>query len=129
MGRRYATLAAFVVFALAALAASLIPAADAKVRASLKFAPSPPVAQRAIRVALRTDADLPNSESLTLVAVGPWKGDDGQAVRYLRLRPTGTLGYAATIRFPYAGWWRVQVTSASGAILIARRANVQRRTG
>jgi hypothetical protein len=129
MHRRCLLHAGFVVLAFAALDVSLIPAADAKVGARLRFAPSPPAAQRAVRVIVRTNVALSMSESLTLVAVGPWKGGYGQAVRYAHLRRTGKLAYAAAIRFPYPGRWRVQVTSASGAVLIARHADVRRKTG
>jgi hypothetical protein len=118
--------AAFAV--LAAAAAFLTPAAEAKFRASLALHPAQPVARHPVRLTMRTDIVLPRNETVTLVAVGPWRKRDGQGVRYVRLVRNGPRAFEARLRFPYAGRWRVQVMSASGANLIGRQVRVRPRT-
>ena len=120
MDRRYGAVAA-----VAALAALLIPVAEAKVRASLAFEPAPPVARHVVRVTMRTDTVLSTTETMTLIAVGPWRHEAGQGVRFVRLLRTGPRSYRARVRFPYAGRWRVQVMSGSGALLVGRQVSVR----
>jgi hypothetical protein len=126
MGRRSGAVAV-----VSALTALLIPAAEAKVGASLAFAPAPPVARSVVRATMRTDTVLSMTEGMTLTAVGPWRNEAGQAVRIVRLLRSGPRSYTASVRFPYAGRWRVQVMSDSGALLVGRQVWVRphRRVG
>jgi hypothetical protein len=63
---------------------------------------------------------------VSLIAVGPWREQSGQGVLDVRFVRTGPRAFMTRLRFPYAGRWRLQVVSASGAILTGRQVRVRR---
>ena len=109
----------------AALAAVWVPTVEAKDNASLALDRARPIARQAVRVTIRTQTARPESEHATLVAVGPWRQQSGQSVRYARLTRIGALVFEARLRFAYAGRWRLEVMSESGAILTGRHVTVR----
>jgi hypothetical protein len=121
MGRRY-LVAPVLVAAVAALASAT---AEAKFKASLTAAPSRPVAGQPVRLTMRTTITLPARERVTLIAIGPWRDDLGQAVRYVRLVRIGPHVFRTTLRLHYPGQWRLQAVMDSGASLIDRQLRVR----
>lgn len=108
-GRGIAVLAAFA----AVIAAT--PAADAKFKVSLAFRPAQPLAGHVVRATLRTEIVLPKWQEMRFVAVGRWRRQSGQAVLYARLVRIGPRVFRASLRFPHAGHWRVQVVVEPGS--------------
>ena len=121
MGQRYGAPLAVV----AVVAALLTPAAEAKFKVSLALEPAQPSARQPVRMTMRTAIALPNRERVILVAVGPWREQSGQGVLNVRLVRVGPRAFKTRLRFPYAGRWRLQVFSGSGANLIGRHVTVR----
>jgi hypothetical protein len=109
----------------AAVVGLVTPSAEAKFGVSLVVQPARPIARQPVRMTMRTDVVLPKSESLSLIAVGPWRAHYGQGVRQVRLVRIGARTFKTRLRFPYSGRWRLQVVSESGANLIGRRVMVR----
>ena len=99
----------------AAVAALVTPAAEAKFEVSLVFAPAQPVVREPVRATLRTEIVLRKGQEMRLVAVGPWRRQSGQAVVYARLVRIGPRAFTARLRFPNAGLWRLEVVTSPGA--------------
>ena len=95
-----------------AAAALASPAAEAKFKVSLAVEPAQPIARQPVRVTMRTDIVLPKRQTMSLIAIGPWRQQSGQGVLDVRLVRIGARAFRASLRFPYAGRWRVQVVSA-----------------
>lgn len=74
---------------------------------------------------MRIDIVLPKKHDVYLIAVGPWRQQSGQGVLDVRLARLGPRAFKTSLRFPYAGRWRVQVVSGSGASLAGRNVNVR----
>jgi hypothetical protein len=121
MGRRYLV----VLLLVAAVATLASAAAEAKFKVSLTAAPSRPLTGKPVRLTMRTAITLPAREGVTLIAVGPWRDDLGQAVHYVRLVRTGPRVFRTTLRLQYAGRWSLQAVMDSGAILIGRQLSVR----
>ena len=100
---------------LAAVAALVTPAAEAKFKVSLAFEPAQPITRHPVRATLRTEIVLREGQEMRLVAVGPWRRLSGQAVVYARLVRIGPRAFTARLRFPYAGLWRLEVVTAPGS--------------
>jgi hypothetical protein len=77
MGRRHVAPLAVV----AAVAALVTPAAEAKFKVSIALEPAQPIARQPVRMTIRTEIVLPKRESVSLIAVGPWKEQSGVRVR------------------------------------------------
>jgi hypothetical protein len=94
-----------------ALAAGLVsaPSAEAKFSISLAVEPEPVWAKQPVRVIVRTDIVLPRKHVLPLNVVGPWHPRYGNAFFAPRLRRVGPKTFAATVRFPRGGRWRLIV--------------------
>jgi hypothetical protein len=122
MGRNYPAALAVV----AAVAALVTPVAEAKFRASLALKPVRPITRQPVRIIMRIDMVVPKSERLSLIAVGPWRQQSGQGVLNVRLVRTSPRAFKTSVQFPYAGRWRVQVISESGANLIGANLMVRR---
>jgi hypothetical protein len=105
----------------AAVAALVAPAAEAKFKASLALERDRPIARQPVRITMRISIVLPNRESVSLIAVGPWRDQSGQGVLDVRLMRIGPRAFQTRLRFPYAGRWRLQVFSGSGATLAGRQ--------
>lgn len=107
-----------VVLVVAAIAALLVPMADAKFRISTTIQPARPVAGSPSRLIMRTEIDLAKEHGIRLYAVGPWRRSSGQATFEVRLVRAGPRMVAAAIRFPYAGRWHLSVpaSAASGPV-------------
>ena len=101
--------------AMAAVAALVTPAAEAKFRVSVSFEPPQPLARQPVRVTMRTEVVLPKRQSMSVIAVGPWRQQSGQGVFTVRLVRIAPRAFKASLRFPYAGRWRLQVVSAPGS--------------
>ena len=93
--------------ALAALLAAL--PASAKFRITLRVEPAHVWVKQPARVLIRTGIVLPRAHGLRLDVVGP--GPVAGSTGYFegRLRRTGPRTYAATVRFPRGGRWRLIV--------------------
>jgi hypothetical protein len=111
MSRRQITVLAVA----SAVAALVAPPAEAKFKVWLTFKPAQPIVRQPVRMTMRTEIVLPKGQSMTVIAVGPWRQQSGQAVRYARLVRIGPRSFRATLRFPYAGRWRLQVISEPGS--------------
>jgi hypothetical protein len=121
MGRTHVAALAFV----AAVAALVTPAAEAKFKVSLALERAQPIARQPVRITMRTSIVLPKRESVSLIAVGPWREQSGQGVLDVRLVRVGPRAFQTRVRFPYAGRWRLQVVSGSGATLTGRQVRVR----
>ena len=121
MGRNHVAPLAVV----AAVAALVTPAAEAKFKASLALERAQPIALQPVRITMRTAIALPHGESVSLIAVGPWREQSGQSVLDVRLKRIGPRAFETRLRFPYAGRWRLQAFSASGANLAGREVRVR----
>jgi hypothetical protein len=95
--------------ALAAAALVIVPSAGAKFRISLAVEPAQPWAKRPARVIVRTGMTLPRNHGLELHVVGPGSARYDTAVSYYRLRRIGPKAFAARVRFPRGGRWRLIV--------------------
>jgi hypothetical protein len=115
----------FALALVAAVATIATAAAEAKFKSSLTATPRQPVAGQPVRLTMRTAITLPAGERVTLVAVGPWRDDLGQAVRMVRLVRNGPRVFGTTLRFQYAGQWHLQAGMDSGAILIGRALRIR----
>jgi hypothetical protein len=93
----------------AALALAVAPAAEAKFTISLSVEPTQPWVKRPARVIARTGVTLSKEHGLQLHVVGPGRVRYETAVFYFRLRRIGPRAFAATVRFPRGGRWRVIV--------------------
>jgi hypothetical protein len=93
----------------AVLALAVAPAAEAKFRISLTVKPAQVWAKQPARVIVRTDVVLPREHILPLNVVGPWHPKYGNAFLEPRLRRIGPKAFAATVRFPHGGRWRLIV--------------------
>jgi hypothetical protein len=113
----------------AAVAALVTPAAEAKFEASVTLEPAQPIVRQPVRITMRTDIVLPKRESVSLIAVGPWRDQSGQGVLDVRLVRIGPRVFKTRLRFPYAGRWRLQVVSGSGASLAGRQVRVRLERG
>lgn len=89
-------------------------AAGAKFSISLAHQPTRPVAGQPVRMVIRTSIVLPRKHGLRLTAVGPWRDAFGQTFFDVRLVRAGPHAFKATIRFPYAGRWRLIVPNWGG---------------
>jgi hypothetical protein len=94
---------------MAVLALAAAPTAEAKFRMSLSVEPTPVWAKRPVRVIVRTDVVLPRAHVLPLNVVGQWHPRYGNAFFEPRLRRIGPKAFAATVRFPRGGRWRLIV--------------------
>lgn len=94
---------------MALLALAVTPAAEAKFRMSLTVEPTPVWAKQPVRVVVRTDIVLPREHVLPLNVVGQWHPRYGNAFFEPRLRRIGPKAFAATVRFPRGGRWRLIV--------------------
>lgn len=94
---------------MALLALAVTPAAEAKFRMSLTVEPTPVWAKQPARVIVRTDVVLPREHRLPLNVVGPWHPRYGNLFFEPRLRRIGPKAFAATVRFPRGGRWRLIV--------------------
>jgi hypothetical protein len=92
-----------------ALALAGAPAAEAKFRITLTVKPVQVWAKQPARVIVRTDVVLPRRHVLPLNVVGPWHPRYGNAFFEPRLRRVGPKTFAATVRFPRGGRWRLIV--------------------
>jgi hypothetical protein len=95
--------------AVVAAALVLTPAAEAKFSISLTVEPYSPMAGDPVRVTMRTGIVLPKKHGMRLNAVGPWRTELGQGFFEARLIRIGSRAFRATVRFPYAGRWRLIV--------------------
>jgi hypothetical protein len=120
MGRLYVAVAV-----VTAVGTSLLPAAEAKVRASLSLQPSPPVAGHVVRVTMRTEVLPSSTKGMAFIAVGPWRDGTGQGVRNRSLTRTSSRSYQGSIRFPYAGQWHIQVQNRVGVTFVERQVRVR----
>jgi hypothetical protein len=109
----------------AAVAALVTPTAEAKFKVSLALEPAQPIARQPVRITMRTAIALPHRESVSLIAVGPWREQSGQGVLDVRLMRIGPRAFQTRVRFPYAGRWRLQIVSGSGATLTGRQVRVR----
>jgi hypothetical protein len=91
------------------LALAVAPAAEAKFRISLTVKPAQLWAKQPARVIVRTDIVLPRKHVLPLNVVGPWHPRNGNEFFEPRLRRIGPKAFAATVRFPHGGRWRLIV--------------------
>jgi hypothetical protein len=105
--KRLATVAAL------ALAVAVAPAAEAKFTLSMTVKPAQVWAKQPARVIVRTGITLPQSHGLRLHVVGPGNARYDTAVLYYRLRRIGPRAFAASIRFPRGGRWRLIVPNWS----------------
>jgi hypothetical protein len=113
-------------FGLLAVAATLvIPAAEAKFRVTLSFKPVRPVVRQPARLTMRTDVVLPRGQSISVVAVGPWRKNAGQRILDVPLVRTGARRFDVRLRFPYPGKWRLQMVSEAGLPPIGRLVKVR----
>lgn len=94
---------------MALLALAVTPPAEAKFRMSLTVEPTPVWAKHPARVIVRTDVVLPREHRLPLNVVGPWHPRYGNLFFEPRLRRIGPKAFAATVRFPRGGRWRLIV--------------------
>jgi hypothetical protein len=85
----------------------LAPAAEAKFRMTLTVKPAQVWAKQPARVIVRTDIVLPREHVLPLNVVGPWHPRYGTVFFEPRLRRIGAKAFAATVRFPRGGRWRL----------------------
>jgi hypothetical protein len=100
----------FAVVVLAALVAGVAAKpAEAKFSMSLRVEPARPWAKQPARVIVQTSIELARDHGLELHVVGPgWTRGD-TAVLYYRLRRIGPKAFAARVRFPRGGRWRLIV--------------------
>jgi hypothetical protein len=91
------------------LALAAAPAAEAKFRMSLTVNPAHAWAKQPVRVIVRTDIVLPREHVLPFNIVGPWHPKYGNAFFEPRLRRISPKAFAATVRFPRGGRWRLIV--------------------
>ena len=93
------------------LAAALLgaPSAEAKFRITLEVEPAQVWAKKPARVVMRTSVVLPAGWRLPLNVVGAWHPKYGNAFFEPRLRRVGPKLFAATVRFPRGGLWRLIV--------------------
>jgi hypothetical protein len=96
-----------VVVAVLVLAAA--PTAEAKFSISLTVKPAQVWAKQPARVIVRTDIVLPRDHVLPLNVVGPSHPRYGNVFFEPRLRRIGPKAFAATVRFPRGGRWRIIV--------------------
>lgn len=89
-------------------------AVEAKFSISLGHQPTRPVAGQPLRMVIRTSIVLPRKHGLRLAAVGPWRDAFGQTFFDVQLVRAGPHTFTATIRFPYAGRWRLIVPNWGG---------------
>jgi len=98
---------------LAAVAVVLAPHAEAKFSISLTVRPAQVWAKQPARVIVRTGITLPQDHGLRLHVVGPGRVRNDTAVVYYRLRRIGPKAFAASVRFPRGGRWRLIVPNWS----------------
>jgi hypothetical protein len=113
--------------AIAVLAIVASPAAEAKFRLTVTVEPARPLVGAIARVSVRTDVALPRRHGIRLQAVGPWQDDVGQKLLEIRLRRIDPYTIAGTVRFSYAGRWRLDIPPSSASPPFQRLVTVRPR--
>jgi hypothetical protein len=113
--------------AIAVLAIVASPAADAKFRLTVSVEPARPVVGAIARLSVRTDVALARRHGIRLQAVGPWQDDAGQTLLEVRLRRIDRDTLVGTVRFPYAGRWRLDIPPSSASPPFQRSLTVRPR--